>query len=82
MKKYKTFGELLAFISEHLSECNEEDVHFAIVRVGGSGDKRFKSAMRTVNTIYMPYLINGLVVDVEQTEYDTHSNCVLIKVLV
>ena len=30
MKKYRTFGELLGFIREHLDECVNEHVYFTI----------------------------------------------------
>lgn len=82
MKKYKTLGELLAFISDHLEECEHEEVRFAIVRVDGNDGECYKTSLQTLNTIYTVSLINSLVVNVEQMESDIYDNCILIKVLV
>ena len=81
MKKYKTFGELLAFIREHLDECEQEDVSFAVVRVDSGDTECYKDPLQTLNTIYTVPLINSLVVGVEQMESDIY-NCLLIKVLI
>lgn len=80
--KYKTLGEMLAFIRDHLDECEREEVRFSIYRIGSHDGKCFRNATRIVNTIYTVSLLNSLVVDVEQVDFDTHSKCLLIKVLV
>lgn len=82
MKKYKTFGEVLAFIREHLEECEREDLRIAKVHVGGSDVEVYKTVRGTLNTVYPILVLNGLVIDVEQMESDVYDNCILIKVLV
>lgn len=79
--KYKTLGELLAFIRDHLEECKLEGVRFAIVRVDRGDEECYKTSLQTLNTIYTVSLINSLVVGVEQMESDIYDNCLLIKVL-
>lgn len=80
--KYKTLGELLAFINEHIEECEREELRIAIVRQDGHDGVCYKTPLRTINTIYTVSLINSLVVNVEQKESDIYDNCLLIKVLV
>lgn len=82
MKKYKTFGELLAFIREHLDECEREEVNFAVVRSNSSDGTWYRTAFRLVNTIYSPSILNGLVVYVEEIDKESAVHRLIIKVLI
>ena len=83
MKRYRTFGELLAFINEHLDECKQEDVNFAVVLDGiEKVDPVYLSPSCLLNTIYQIPITNGLVVSVEETRKEFFSSYLLIKVLV
>lgn len=82
MKKYRTFGELLTFIREHLDECEQEDVSFAVVLDGVEKvDPVYLSPLCLLNTLYQIPITNGLVVSVEETRKEFFSSYVLIKVL-
>lgn len=82
-KKYRTFGELLAFIREHLDECENEDVSFAVVCEGAEkAEPVYLSPLCLLNSLYSIPITNGLVVSVEETSKEFFSSYLLIKVLI
>lgn len=83
MNKYKTFGEVLAFIREHLEECRREKLYFGIVDYIDTDGiyKLYMSADLFVTRIYSPELMHGYVVDVVQDYLRGEDPHLLIKVL-
>ena len=84
MKKYRTFGELLAFIRNHIDELNRENVIFSISF--NDEEKVLNSTPGYVLTmLYSIEQILGLVIDVVEVKSDYLNDIevyLLIKVLI
>ena len=85
MKRYRTFGELLTFIRDHLDECKNEDVYFGVTFDGNENTVTFSPSGYILTLLYSIDQIGGLVVDVKEFESDyliDRGKKILIKVLV
>lgn len=85
MKKYRTFGELLAFIRDHIDECKNEDVYFGVTFDGNENTVTFSPHGYILTLLYSIDQIGGFVVDVKEIESDylnDRGKYILIKVLI
>lgn len=85
MKKYKTFGELLAFIRDHRYECENEDIHFGVSFDGNENTVTYSQSGYLLIMLYNIDQIGGFVVDVKEIENEylnDRGKYILIKVLI
>lgn len=85
MKKYRTFGELLAFIRDHIDECINENVHFGVSFNGDEEVVTYSTPGFLLTLLYSIDQIGGFVVDVKEIEsyyLNDRGKYILIKVLI
>lgn len=85
MKTYKTFGELLTFIREHIDECIDENINFGVLFNADEDAVTYSTPGYLLTLLYSIDQIGGFVVDVKEIESDyLYDRCkyLLIKVLV
>ena len=85
MKKYKTFGELLTFIREHIDECTNENINFGVTFNDDEDVVTYSTPGYLLTLLYSIDQIGGFVVDVKEIGSDyLYGRCkyILIKVLV
>lgn len=84
MKRYRTFGEVLAFIREHIDECKSENIYFGVSFNGYEEVVTYSTPCYLLTLLYTIDQISGIVVDVTDTESDyliDNGKYLLIKVL-
>lgn len=75
MKKYKTFGELLAFLNKHSVEVANEGILFAV-----NSSNLFEPVTDVLSKTYPVNLVNGIVYAVDES--GPVAKCIRIKVLI
>ena len=65
MKKYKTFGEFLAFIRKHKQECSDEKLRFRIDRSDEDVYRVYDDTSEFLKTIYPIEVIGGTVLGID-----------------
>lgn len=82
MKKYRTFGELLEFIREHLDECINEQVYFTI-RGSEKNVATFAFPSVVLSRSYSDELLASPIdlIVIDELDGDDHFYNVILKVL-
>ena len=81
MKKYKTFGELLAFIKANRQACNDENLSFRIQRTDTYENELFPDARSLLTRVYPIEVFNSTVLGIKIITY-SNSSRILIKLYV
>lgn len=81
MKKYKTFGELLAFIKVNRQACIDEKLSFRIQRTDTYENELFSDANSLLTHIYPIEVFNSTVLGIKVITY-SNSSRVLVKLYV
>lgn len=77
MKKYKTFGEFLAYIREHMQECSDEKLRFRIDRSDEDVYRVYDDTSGFLETIYPIEVIGSTVLGID---IDASSGLTLVTV--
>lgn len=78
MKKYKTFGELLAYINDNHKACADENLRFRLVRSDTCDYEIFADVQAILTRVYPIEVLNATVLEI----YDNKFPYVVIKLYV
>lgn len=69
MKKYKTFGELLAYIKDNHQACANENLCFLLGRSDTYEYELFADAQAILTRVYPIEVLNAAVLGIKDTNY-------------
>lgn len=69
MKKYKTFGELLAFIKDNHKECDNENLCFRLDSSDTYDYELFADAQAILTRVYPIEVLNATVLEINDNKF-------------
>lgn len=82
MKKYKTFGELLAFLNANRKACDDEKLSFRLDRSDNYDYDLFADVTSILTRVYPIEVVNSTVLGLKVTTTQSNNTYVVIKLYV